>query len=80
VEAQALTWWVRDVVVAETRKVPSCDEWLENEHYRPLLDQEQWGDLVNTVRDATERKKRGIGALAQELFETLRESKNEPSD
>ena len=67
----AFTWWVSDVIIAETRQVPTYDEWLANERYRLLLTQEQWDWLVGTVRNAPEWMVRGVGSLARALVEEL---------
>jgi hypothetical protein len=71
VGTQAFAWWVRDVIVAEARRVPTYDEWLTNKRYRFLLTQEQWDWLVNAVRGAPEWAVRGVGTLARALFEEL---------
>jgi hypothetical protein len=71
VGAQAFAWWVRDVVVAGARRVPTYDEWLANKRYRFLLTQEQWDWLLGTVRGAPEWAVRGVGTLARALFEEL---------
>lgn len=71
VGAQAFAWWVRDVVIAGVRQVPSYDEWLANKRYRFLLTQEQWDGLVGAVRKVPEGVVRGVGALAKSLFEEL---------
>ena len=71
VGAQAFAWWVRDVVIAEARRVPAYDEWLANKRYRFLLTQEQWDWLVGTVRNAPGWAVRGLGTLARALFEEL---------
>jgi len=71
VGAQAFAWWVRDVVIAEARRVPAYDEWLANKRYRFLLTQEQWDRLVGAVRNAPEWAVRGVGALARALVEGL---------
>jgi hypothetical protein len=71
VGTQAFAWWVRDVVIAEARRVPSYDEWLANKRYRCLLTQQQWDWLFSTVRNAPEWAVRGVGALARALFEEL---------
>lgn len=71
VGAQAFAWWVRDVVIAGTRAVPSYDEWLADKRYRFLLTQEQWDWLVSTVHGAPKWAVQGVGALARALFEEL---------
>jgi len=69
--AQAFAWWVRDVVIAEARRVPVYDEWLAKKRYRFLLTQEQWDWLVGAVRNAPEWAVRGVAGLARALFEEL---------
>lgn len=71
VGSQAFTWWVSDVVIAETRKTSAYDEWLMNKRYRFLLTQEQWDRLVGAVRKAPEWVVRGVGALAHALLEEM---------
>jgi len=71
VGAQAFAWWVRDVVIAEARRVPAYDEWLADKRYRFLLTQEQWDWLVGMVRNMPEWAVKGIAALARTLFEEL---------
>jgi hypothetical protein len=71
VGAQAFAWWVRDVIVAESRRVPAYDEWLANKRYRFLLTQKQWDSLVGAVRNAPEWAVRGVGSLARSLFEEI---------
>lgn len=69
--AQAFAWWVRDVIIAESRRVPTYEEWLTNKCYRLLLTQEQWDQLVSAVRKVPEWAVRGIAGLARALFEEL---------
>jgi hypothetical protein len=71
VGAQAFAWWVRDVVIAGARQVPTYDEWLANKRYRCLLTQQQWDWLFSTVYNAPEWAVRGVGALARALFDVL---------
>lgn len=71
VGAQAFAWWIRDVVIADARRVPAYDEWLANKRYRFLLTQEQGDWLVGMVRNAPEWGVRSVGALARALFDEL---------
>jgi hypothetical protein len=71
VGAQAFAWWVRDVAIAEVRRVPTYEEWLVNKRYRLLLTKEQWDRLLSTVRNTPEWAVRGVGGLARSLFEEL---------
>jgi len=69
--SQAFAWWVRDVIIAESRRVPTYEEWLTNKCYRFLLTQEQWDRLVGAVRNAPEWAVRGVAGLARALLEEL---------
>jgi UDP-2,3-diacylglucosamine pyrophosphatase LpxH len=71
VGTQAFAWWVRDVVIAESRHVPAFDEWLANKRYSFLMTQEQWNQLVTSARNVPELMTSGIGTLASVLFEEL---------
>ncbi len=73
VSAQAFCWWIRDVIIAQSRVVPGYEEWLRNKRYvvRDLLTQAQWEGLVNTVRKSPEWAVRGVGALGRSLFAEL---------
>ncbi len=71
VGAQAFTWWVRDVVITESRQVPTYDEWLADQRYRSLLTQEQWSRLLNAVHAGSNWAARDVGAMAGALFEAL---------
>jgi len=71
VGAQAFAWWVRDVVIAQSRQVPAYDDWLAKKRYRLLLTQQQWERLVSAVRNAPEWAVRGVGSLARALFKEL---------
>jgi hypothetical protein len=69
--AQAFAWWVRDVVIAGERNVPTYDEWLTNKQYKLMLTQEQWDLLITAVRNAPEWAMRGVGGLGRALFAEL---------
>lgn len=71
VSAQAFAWWVRDTVIAETRRLPTYQEWLHNQRYRFLLTQAQWDGLLNTVRKTPPSVVRGVGGLARALCDGL---------
>jgi hypothetical protein len=71
VTTQAFIWWVRDVALIKSRGVPAYDEWLASEGYRHLLTQEQWTQLVNTVRDAADWNACDIKVLASRLVGEL---------
>lgn len=71
VGAQAFAWWVRDVVIARSRNVPTFDEWLNNKRYRLLLTEEQWRKLTETVQKAPDWAVRGVGGLAHALVDEL---------
>jgi hypothetical protein len=71
--SQAFAWWVRDVVITQTRQLPTSDEWLVKKRYLipNFLTQEQWDWLVGTIRNAPEWAVRGVGGLARALFDEL---------
>lgn len=71
VGTQAFAWWVRDVIIAQSRHVPGYEEWLSGKRYRLLLTQEQWELLINTVRNAPQWAVRSVGALARALLDEL---------
>jgi hypothetical protein len=71
VGTQAFAWWVRDVVITETRRLPEYDQWLASKRYLLLLTQEQWDQLCSVVRGAPEWAARGTGALARALLAQL---------
>jgi len=71
VGGQAFAWWVREVAVAEARRVPSYDEWLMDRRYHLLVTQEQWDRLVSAVRSACQSIGWGVGPLARALSEQL---------
>ena len=75
VGAQAFVWWVRDVIIAQSRRVPGYDQWLANKRYRLLLTQQQWDWLINTIRNAPDWAVRSVGALARALIEELTRKK-----
>ncbi len=72
VSSQAFAWWVRDVVISKSRKVPKYDEWLQDKRYRFLLTEEQWRALTEKFKNAPSWAVHGVGALARELWDSLR--------
>lgn len=68
---QALAWWVRDVIIAQSRQLTAYDEWLAQKRYRLLLTQQQWDALIKAMRQAPEWAVRGVGSLARSLFKEL---------
>ncbi len=71
VGSQAFAWWVRDVVIAESRKVAAYEEWLTSKRYEYFLTQGQWDRLTGMARKAPDWVVRGVGGLARSLFEEL---------
>ena len=71
VSAQVFTWWVRDVAMLGTRRLPSYDEWLENKRYTFLLTQEQWDGLSRTAQKVPDWAVKGVAGLAKSLFEEI---------
>jgi hypothetical protein len=71
VSAQVFTWWVRDVAMLGTRRLPSFDEWLENKRYSYLLTQEQWDGLSRVAQKVPDWAVKGVAGLAKSLFEEI---------
>jgi len=71
VTSQAFVWWVCDVAITKTRRVPAYDGWLADRHYRLLLTQEQWDRLLSAACGASRWAARGVGALGRALSEEL---------
>lgn len=69
--AQSFAWWVRDVVIAGARQVPTYDDWLANKRYRFLLTKEQWDGLLGAVHNMPDWAIRGVGGLARALLDEL---------
>ncbi len=67
--AQAFTWWVRDIVISESRELKEYDEWLADKKYRMFLTEEEWNWLTNLVKSTPDFLKKGIATLAKSLFE-----------
>lgn len=68
---QAFAWWVRDVVVAESRSVPAYDKWLAYKRYSTLLTEEQWDQLVDSVRGTAVWVTHDARVLGRTLAEEL---------
>ena len=68
----AFAWWVREVVIAKSRKVPKYDEWLQNKRYHMLLTEQQWRALTDKFKHAPAWAVGGVGQLARELWTSLR--------
>lgn len=71
ISAQAFTWWVRDVVIAETREVTQYADWLTNKRYKFLLTEQQWAQLKQVTSNLPEWAVQGVGGLARALFDEL---------
>ncbi len=71
VGSQAFAWWVRDVVIAQTRQIPAYDEWLAGQQYRGLLTKRQWETLTAKAKGAPAWAVQGVGGLARELWKSL---------
>lgn len=68
---QAFVWWIRDVVIAETRKLDSYGEWLAKKRYNLLLTEEMWNSLYSKVRSLPDWAVRGVGSLARAVIEEI---------
>lgn len=69
--AQAFTWWMRDVVISESRQLKGYDDWLCEKKYRMFLTEGQWNSLVSLVKNAPEFLTKGIGSLAKSLIQEV---------
>jgi len=76
ISSKAFTWWVKDVVIAETRSISTYDEWLKKKKYNWLLTEEQWKGISNTLHKTPDWVFSSIGTLAKLVFETI--TKNRP--
>jgi len=71
ISSKAFAWWVRDVVIAETRSVSTYDEWLKKKKYTLFLTEEQWKGISSTLRKTPNWAFSSIGALAKSVFEAI---------
>lgn len=69
VSTQAFLWWVWDVVIAQSRRVLTYNEWLYHKRYRTLLTEAQWEELVSTVRNARQFPKVDVRGHSRALLE-----------
>lgn len=68
VNGEAFTWWVRDVVLAETRSFPEYNDWVEAKQYHALLTQEQWKSLKSLGDKLPSWALDGVGTIAKKIF------------
>ncbi len=70
---QAFTWWIRDVVITETRHTKEYSEWIEsNCHPKTnLITPKQWDKLVSMVHNTSKWGKMDIRTLARFLLDEL---------
>lgn len=71
VDSLAFAWWVRDVVISETRTVPHYNDWLNQKRYLLLLTQEQWDGLVSAARNTPEWAVRSLARFAKMILEEM---------
>lgn len=71
VSVQAFLWWVWDVVITQTRRVLTYDEWLYHKRYRLVLSEAQWESLLSVVRNANSLRKVDIRLMAEHSSSTL---------
>jgi hypothetical protein len=71
VNVQAFLWWVWDVVITQTRRVLTYDEWLYDKRYRLLLSEAQWESLLSVLRNANSLRKVDIRLMAEHSSSTL---------
>jgi hypothetical protein len=68
VSTQAFLWWVWDVVIAQSRRVLTYDEWLYYKRYRSLLTEAQWEELVSSMRNARQLPKVDVRSERQSYY------------
>lgn len=67
----AFTWWVRDVVIAAIRSIPTYEDWLKQKKYIGLLTQQQWDDAQRLLKKIPTSMLRGVGGLAKSLWDEM---------
>ncbi len=72
---QAFTWWVREVVITETRYVRAYKEWIANSHHimPNFFNQNQWDTLINCIKSKARWSALDVKALSQSLLNDLGE-------
>lgn len=53
--------WVRDIIIARTRSIPSHDSWLKNKRYVGILTTSQWEFLMESFRKVPQSFLVGVG-------------------
>jgi len=71
VGAQAFTWWVRDVVISNSRRLQGYDEWLKNKRYTFLLTEGQWNNLLSIAKSTPDFFTKGISSLARKIIQEI---------
>lgn len=71
--AEAFTWWMQELAVSGTRRLPIYDTWLNNKQYTYLLTEAGWKRLVHAIRNPTSESSRGIRAIVNGILNKWRE-------
>jgi hypothetical protein len=69
---EAFAWWIRDVIIAQTRSIPSYDEWLHDKRYLGLITQKQWDLIKGAIVKMPPWAVRSVAGLAGALWEEVR--------
>lgn len=69
--SKAFSWWIRDVVIADSRNFSSYTEWLNKKRYRLLLTQEMWDKVNQTISSMPGWAVKGISAMAKPILDEL---------
>lgn len=69
ISSSAFAYWIRDVVIAETRHVEQYDEWLENQRFRRILTQAQWNRLNSIIPGLRDFAVETIGTFVKSVIE-----------
>lgn len=66
------SWWVRDVVIAQNRSLPSVDDWLKNKQYTLFITNEMW----KTITDLPDWVTKGISGFARSVLSEIMSNGN----
>lgn len=68
---RAFTWWVRDVVISESRQLNEYDEWLAEKKYKYILTEGEWNKIIKFSKNAPEFLTNGISSLAKFILQEV---------
>lgn len=75
ISSKIFAWWVRDVVISETRSLPTYQEWLSNKEHAWLLTKEQWNLLSEGIKHAPDVVSGSIRILADAVWSAIKQRK-----